>query len=86
MPNMTPTDQVLLLRQASMEMKQLRAQISQLQPKAQAYDNLSAVIAAMRPRELMGRGEDLAWMLDQVANEIEQTTAVEAKGKTEVKS
>jgi len=42
----------------------LRAHIARLEPKAEAYDNLAAVIRHL-PRPSVGMGEDVVWRIDQ---------------------
>lgn len=52
-----------MARRSSGEIKQLRAQIAFLQPKAQAYDALVMVLG-MIPRQSQPMGEDLVKVLD----------------------
>jgi hypothetical protein len=51
------------------EIKSLRRTVADLQPRAEAYDRLSAVID-MFPRRSVGMGEDLAWRLDKRVEEL----------------
>ena len=60
---------------ASEEIKMLRNVIAKLEPKADAYDRLSAVIDMARPRGGFASGEDLAYKLDKRAEEIAETLA-----------
>lgn len=58
-----------MARRASAEIKDLRARIAHLEPKAHAYDQLSAVIGLL-PRQSQTYGEDLAWSLDKRVAEL----------------
>lgn len=76
MPNgpMSDNEQVEMLRRASNEIKHLRSQIDRLAPKADAYDKLSQVLGFF-PQRGGGMGEDVAWMLDRRAADIESRIA-----------
>jgi hypothetical protein len=52
-----------MARRASEEIKALRAHISFLLPKAQAYDNM-ALVLGMIPQQRQGMSEDFASVLD----------------------
>ncbi len=64
-----------MARRASDEIKQLRAEIAFLLPKAQAYDALQMVLG-MIPRQRQGAGEDLAALLDRRVEFISKVPAV----------
>ena len=61
---------VEMANRCSSEIKMLRSRITTLEPKADAYEKLSAVIDMARPRQGGGMGEDLAWMLDRRVSEL----------------
>lgn len=60
-----------MARRCSGEIKELRAQIERLQPKAEAYDSICAILGLL-PRSSRGMGEDLAWRLDARIRELEE--------------
>jgi hypothetical protein len=51
------------------EIISLRATIDRLKPKADAYDNLAAVLRLL-PQPGIGMGEDLVWILDRRMREL----------------
>ena len=66
-----------MMQRCSEEIRSLRARIAHLEPKAHAYDTLSAVLGLL-PRPSQCYGEDLAWRLDKEIAEIDRR----AKDKT----
>ena len=66
---------IRLLERASEEIKSLRRHIDILAPKAEAYDNMAAVISLL-PQRSQGMGADVAWKLDLRIQEL--ITAPEA--------
>ncbi len=60
------------------EIESLRIIISKLQPKADAYDNLSIVLHLL-PQPSQGYGEDLVWRLKNKIDELEKALATEIK-------
>lgn len=69
-----------MMRRASSEIKDLRARISTLAPKAEAYDNMAALIDLL-PKRSQSMGEDVAWKLDKRIEELKTAMAAE-KEKT----
>lgn len=55
------------------EIVELRAMIDRLKPKADAYDNLAAILRLL-PQPSVGMGEDLVWVLDKRIRELQPTT------------
>jgi hypothetical protein len=51
------------------EIKDLRARIAYLEPKAEAYDSLTAVLRLL-PQPSRGMSEDLVWRLDKRISEL----------------
>lgn len=47
----------------------MRATIDRLKPKADAYDNLAAVLRLL-PQPSIGMGEDVVWTLDRRIREL----------------
>ncbi len=68
-PETNKREFIEMARRASAEIKSLRGQIAVLEPKAQAYDQLSTILGLM-PRQSRGDGEDLAYMLDKRVAEL----------------
>ncbi|MBY2992482.1 hypothetical protein HF272_13690 [Rhizobium leguminosarum] len=57
------------------EVKDLRAVIDRLQPKADAYDNIAAVLRLL-PRPSQGMSEDLVWRLEKRIRELQEPPAI----------
>lgn len=62
-------EMVEMMRRCSSEIRDLRAQIAFLKPKADAYDNLASVLRLL-PQPPVGYSEDLAWTLDKRIKEL----------------
>ena len=58
-----------MARRASSEIKDLRARIASLEPKAHAYEQMSTVLGLL-PRQSGVYGEDLAYTLDKRVAEL----------------
>lgn len=58
-----------MMNRCKSEIVGLRATIERLKPKADAYDNLAAVLRLL-PQPSMGMGEDLVWTLDKRIREL----------------
>lgn len=71
MPGDTITNQeaIDMMERCKQEIKNLRSMISYLQPKADAYDNLSAVLRLL-PQKSMGMGEDITYRIDERIREL----------------
>lgn len=67
---MNDKEAVRMMRRCAIEIRDLRAQIAYLQPKADAYDNM-AVVLRLLPRPPVRMAEDLAWLLDKTVREME---------------
>ena len=65
-----------MMNRCKQEIMGLRAQIERLKPKADAYDNL-AIVLGLLPRQSMGMGEDLVWVLDKRMRELKEAPATE---------
>ena len=68
-----------MMTRCKQEIQSLRAQIDRLKPKADAYDNL-AIVLSLLPRQSIGMGEDLIWVLDKRMRELkpDENTSSEA--------
>ena len=64
-----------LIRRCTDEIKTLRKQIDHLQPKAEAYDAMLTILRMVPCGGMVGRGEDLVWLLDRKVQEIEHEEA-----------
>ncbi len=70
-----------MARRASSEIKDLRARIASLEPKAHAYEQLSTVLGLL-PRQSGVYGEDLAYALDKrVAELSKENKTVSTEGQ-----
>lgn len=59
-----------MMNRCKHEIQNLRARISALEPKADAYDKL-AIVLGLLPRQSVGMGEDLVWILDKRIHELQ---------------
>ena len=75
---MTNNEAIEMMHRASSEIKMLRQQIDIREPKAHAYDNLTAIINLL-PKQTQGYGEDVAYMLDKRIKELKDTNTSEPK-------
>jgi hypothetical protein len=67
-----------MMNRRKQEIISLRAVIDRLKPKAEAYDNL-AILLNLLPKQSVGMGEDLVWVLDKRIRELSpKPAAVEA--------
>lgn len=66
---MNEQEAIEMMKRASAEIKALRRRIEALEPKADAYDNIAAVLRLL-PRPSVGMSEDLAWRLDRRVEEL----------------
>lgn len=69
-PEMSNAEAIEMMNRCKHEIMDLRAQVERLKPKADAYDNL-AIVLGLLPRQSMGMGEDLVWVLDKRIRELE---------------
>lgn len=67
-------------RRAASEIRDLRAAIDRLTPKAHAYDNLTIVLGLL-PQPSRAYGEDLAYRIDKRADEMD--AEINSKKETE---
>lgn len=63
-----------MMNRCKQEIMSLRAQIDRLTPKADAYDKL-AIVLGLLPRQSVGMGEDLVWVLDKRMRELQPKPA-----------
>lgn len=68
-----------MMNRCKQEIVNLRATISRLEPKADAYDNL-AIVLGLLPRQSVGMGEDLVWVLDKRMRELQPKPAERPDG------
>jgi hypothetical protein len=77
--HMTDREAVDMMNRCKHEIINLKAVIAQLQPKADAYDNLAAIVRLL-PQPSRGYGEDLVWVLEK---RIRELTSKPAEAATE---
>lgn len=63
-----------MMNRCKQEIVSLRATISRLEPKADAYDKL-AIVLGLLPRQGVCMGEDLVWTLDKRMRELQPKPA-----------
>lgn len=68
-PEISNAEAIQMMNRCKAEILSLRAVISRLEPKADAYDNLVRVLRLL-PQPSVGMGEDLVWILDQRIREL----------------
>ena len=59
-----------MMNRCKHEIQSLRATIKALEPKADAYDKL-AIVLGLLPRQSIGMGEDLVWIIDKRIRELQ---------------
>ncbi len=69
MTDITNAEAIQMMGRCKQEIAMLRAEIGRLKPKADAYDNLAAVLRLL-PQPSQGAGEDLVWTLDKRIREL----------------
>jgi len=69
-PTMNNQEAIEMMNCCKQEIVSLRATIDRLQPKADAYDNL-AIVLHLLPRQSVGMGENVVWVLDKRIRELE---------------
>ena len=67
---METKEAIEMMTRCKQEIMSLRAQIDRLTPKADAYDKL-AIVLGLLPRQSVGMGEDLVWVLDKRMRELQ---------------
>ncbi len=63
------TEAIEMMNRCKSEIIGLRAAIDRLKPKADAYDNLAAVLRLL-PQPSQGMGEDVVWTLNKRIEEL----------------
>lgn len=71
MRDISNSEAIQMMNRCKNEILTLRATIKHLQPKADAYDNISAILRLLPPPSV-GMGEDVVWTLDQRIRELTQ--------------
>lgn len=69
MKDITNAEAIEMMNRCKHEIRDLRAVIDRLRPKAEAYDNFAAIIRLL-PQPSVGMGEDLIWVLDKRMREL----------------
>ena len=69
-PEITNSEAIEMMNRCKAEIISLRTIIERLKPKADAYDNLAAIVRLL-PQPSVGMGEDLVWILDKRIRELQ---------------
>lgn len=69
MKDMSNTEALEMMNRCVNEIAGLRSTIERLKPKADAYDNLAAVLRLL-PQPSVGMGEDVMWVLKKRIREL----------------
>jgi hypothetical protein len=69
-PEISNQEAIQMMNRCKDEILSLRARIDRLQPKADAYDNIAAVLRLL-PQPSIGMGEDVVWTLNKRIRELE---------------
>lgn len=77
-PTMSNQEAIEMMSRCEREIAALRATIAQLQPKADAYDNI-AIILDLLPKRSQGMSEDLAWVLRRRIEELTKADGVKGE-------
>jgi hypothetical protein len=75
---MSDSEALQMMRRASDEIKGQRATIAKLQPKAEAYDAICAILGLL-PGPSRGYTEDVAFLLDRRIEEIKKAEVAAAE-------
>lgn len=73
---MNDNDAIHMMKRCRDEIRQQRATIEHLAPKAQAWDQLCKVLNLL-PQPSQGYGEDLVWRLDEEIKAVSERMARE---------
>lgn len=76
-PNINNSEAIEMMNRCKHEIMGLRATIEHLKPKAEAYDNIAAVLRLL-PQPSVGMGEDVVWTLDKRIRELTPQPAANA--------
>jgi hypothetical protein len=68
-PEINNKEAIEMMNRCKQEIIGMRATIDRLRPKADAYDNL-VVVLGLLPRQSVGAGEDLVWIIDKRIREL----------------
>lgn len=68
-PEISNVEAIQMMNRCKHEIISLRRELDSLRPKAEAYDNLAAILRLL-PRPPSVAGEDLVWTLDQRISEL----------------
>jgi hypothetical protein len=69
-PEISNKEAIEMMNRCKQEIIGMRATIDRLKPKADAYDNL-VIVLGLLPRQSVGMGEDLVWILDNRIRELQ---------------
>lgn len=78
MSQMHDKEAAQMMQRCVEEIEILHTTIQHLQPKAHAYDTLSAVVRSMGPRDGVGHSPSLTWELKKKIQELQAVTVAAA--------
>ncbi len=67
---MSNVEAIQMMERCKHEIRDLRATVAHLKPKADAYDSLASVIRLL-PQPSQGMSEDMVWVLDKRIRELQ---------------
>jgi len=70
MKDITNAEAIEMMNRCKREILHLRTRLDRLAPKAQAYDNITAILRLL-PEQSEAMGEDLVWALDKRIRELQ---------------
>lgn len=70
MKTISNAEAIEMMNRCKHEIMGMQARIDYLQPKADAYDNLAAVLRLL-PQKSVGMGENIVWTLDKRIQELQ---------------
>lgn len=83
MQDIMPSQEAIeMMERCKYEIQNLRARIAALEPKAAAYDDISAIIRPL-PKASQGYSEDLVWVLDKRIKELNMKPQPATDNETE---
>jgi hypothetical protein len=77
--DITNAEAVQMMLRCKLEIQQLRQTIDTFRPKAEAYDNIAAVLRLL-PQPSDYHGEDLVWILERRINQLKGSPADASPG------
>ena len=77
-PEISNKEAIEMMNRCKDEILSLRQQIAHLRPKADAYDNIAAILRLL-PQPTVFMGEDMVWRLDRRISELKAALKDESR-------